>query len=205
MIDHLTYYYTRGTPPFRSLSALPPDEAIKIMQDLYIKNEESILFERFREPQQYLERRRQTEQWVREQFIAKGGRPQEAYPISMVLGNSRWVEKHAPGALDTQSDMRIPLSILNEEEVSFTYPDSMISFWFGMEKPAEFYMPEYHGRIFTLSEIQEIIEAKGLPEDGWAINLPDSMAPYIEAQVWNHVKLIEYHNRLIDGPGVGEA
>lgn len=199
MIDYLTYYYTRGTPPFRSLSALSPSEAIQVMQDLYVEFEGSILFERFKDPAQYLQQRRQTEQWVREQFITKGGQPQEAYPISMVLGTSRWIQKHAPVMQKAQAEIRIPLSVLKEDEVSFTYPDSMISFWFGKDKPAEYYQPEYHGQVFTLSEILSIVEARGLPEEEWETNLPDTLAPYIEAQVWNHERLVEYVNQLNNG------
>ncbi len=33
VIDYLTYYYKRGTEPFRSLSALSDEEAIKIMEN----------------------------------------------------------------------------------------------------------------------------------------------------------------------------
>lgn len=192
MIDYLTYYYTRGTPPFRSLSALPAGEAIQVMQDLYARFEGSILFERFRDPVLYLHQRQQTEQWVRDLFVARGGRPLAAYPISMVLGTSRWIEKHAPGTADTQAEIRIPLSVLEASEISFTYPDSMISFWFGQEKPAAYYQPDYHGRVFTLAEILALVKLKGLPEEEWAINLPDDLAPYIEAQVWNHKPLLEY-------------
>ena len=192
MVDYLTRYYTRGAPPFQSLSALPDGEAIQIMQELYAQFEGSILFERFKDPALYLYQRKQTEQWTREQFIAKGGQPQAAYPISMVLGSSRWVEKHAPGAAATQAEIRIPLAILNESEVSFTYPDSMISFWFGQARPAELYQPDYHGRVFTLAEILAIIELKGMPEENWNTHLPGDLAPYIEAQVWNHKRLLDY-------------
>jgi hypothetical protein len=57
--------------------------------------------------------------------------------------------------------------------------DSMISLWFSIDKPPEYYQPEYHGQIFTLAEILAIVEAKGLPEEKWATNLPDTLAPYI--------------------------
>jgi hypothetical protein len=122
----------------------------------------------------------------------------------MVLGTSRWIQKHAPGTPDTQAEMRIPLSVFKEDEVSFTYPDSMISLWLGRDKPAEYYQPEYHGQVFTLSEIQAIVEAKGLPEEEWATNLPETLAPYIEAQVWSHKGLIEYVSQLNDDQGSGE-
>jgi hypothetical protein len=191
VVDYLTYYYKSGTEPFQSLSALSDIEAIQIMEAIYVEFEGSVVFERFKDPVRYLHNRRQTEQWVRGEFIAKGGRPQEAYPICAVLGSSKWVEKHAPDP-DTHAEIRIPLSVFREYDVSFTYPDSMISLWFGREKPIEYYLPDYHGKVFTLSEILSIVESRGLPEEEWETNLPSDLAPYIEAQVWNHKLLLEY-------------
>ncbi len=188
MIDYLTYYYARGTEPFRSLSALADDEAIEIMKGLY---EDTPLWDRFKDPAGYLRRRRQTERWVREEFIAKGGRPGEAYPISMVLGSSPWII-HNAGGPEALGEIRVPLSIFTVCDVSFTYPDSMISLWFGTEKPPEYYLPEYHGKVFTLAEILAIVESRGLPEEGWQTNLPADLAPYIEAQVWNQEPLADH-------------
>ena len=88
MIDYLTHYYPHGRLPFRSLSALPDCEALRLMELLC---DETIFGARFKDPAWYLQARRQTEMWVREQFIAKGGRPVEAYPVYMVLGSSRWI------------------------------------------------------------------------------------------------------------------
>jgi hypothetical protein len=195
MIDHLTYYYERGTEPFRSLSALPDEKALKIMEKL---RDDTLFGARFKDPAQYMRDRKQTEQWVREEFIAKGGRPRAAYPIPMVLGTSKWLVKQAPNP-DAHGEIRIPLSAFTEHDVSFTYPDSMISIWFGRDKPVEYYLPEYHGKVFTVSEILSIVESKGLPEEEWETNLPSDLAPYIEAQVWNHEPLIEYKRRLVDG------
>ena len=197
MVDYLTYYYKRGTEPFRSLSALSDSEAIPIMEALHVEFEGALAFERFKNPVQYLHNRRQTEQWVREAFIAKGGQPQAAYPIAMVLGASKWIEKHAPDP-DINGEIRIPLSAFQECEVSFTYPDSMVSFWFGRDKPLEYYQPDYHGKVFTLSEILSIVEMKGLPEEEWETKLPSNIGSYIEAQVWNHKALLEYKRQLYD-------
>jgi hypothetical protein len=194
MVDYLTYYYERGTEPFRSLSALPDGEAIKIMEELC---DDTPFGARFKDPVQYMRNRRQTEQWVREEFIAKGGQPREAYPIPMVLGESKWMVKHAPDH-GVHGEIRIPLSVFTEYDVSFTYPDSMISIWFGREKPIEYYLPDYHGKVFTLSEILSIVASKGLPEEEWETNLPSHLAPYIEAQVWNHKLLLEFKRQLYD-------
>ncbi|HSR30601.1 MAG TPA: hypothetical protein VLY63_08545 [Anaerolineae bacterium] len=192
MIDYLTYYYTRGTEPFRSLSALPDEKALRIMEELC---DDTPYGARFKDPVQYMRDRKQTERWVREEFIAKGGKPRESYPIPMVLGASKWMAKQAPNP-DAHGEIRIPLSVFAETDVSFTYPDSMISLWFGREKPVEYYQPEVHGKVFTVSEILSIVEARGLPEEAWKTNLPSNLAPYIEAQVWNHEPLMVYKKRI---------
>lgn len=113
-----------------------------------------------KDPAQYLHDRKQTEQWVREAFIAKGGRPAETYPISMVLGSSKWIKAHAPDPF-THGEIRIPLSAFAEADVSFTYPDSMVSLWLSRDKPIEYYQPDYHGKVFTISEILLIVEERG--------------------------------------------
>ena len=188
MIDYLTHYYRLGSQPFRSLSALADEEAVKIMEALY---DDTPVWARFKDPVQYMRDRRKTEQWVREEFIAKGGQPREFYPISMVLGSSPWVVSHAPDPA-FHGEIRIPLAVLTEQDVSFTYPDSMISLWLSRDKPGEYYQPELHGKIFTISEILSIVALRGLPEEAWETNLPDYLAPYIEAQVWNQDLLREY-------------
>jgi hypothetical protein len=185
MVDYLTHYYQRGTPPFRSLSTLPDDEALHLMTALC---DETLFGERFKDPLNYLHNRRRTEAWVRAEFSAKGGRPVEPYPIYMVLGFSSWIERAVPITFST-CKIRFPLAIFQEGDVSFTYPDSMISNWFGQDQPIEYYQPEYHGKVFTRSEILAIVAARGLPEDGWEPRLPDHLAPYIEAQVWNRAPL----------------
>jgi hypothetical protein len=188
MVDYLTHYYMSDKEPFQSLSSLPDEEAIKIMEKL---SDDTPFGERFKNPIQYLTNRKDTERWVREVFIAKGGRPKDKYPIPMVLGSSRWLEEAAPDR-NKHAEIRIPLSVFTEYDVSFTYPDSMISRWFGLEKPIEYYQPDLHGKVFTLSEILSIVDEKGMPEEDWGINLPRDLAPYIEAQVWRHELLVEY-------------
>ena len=193
MVDYLTHYYIKGTPPFRSLSTLPDDEALKLMTALY---EETAFGARFKDPLRYLHNRQRTERWVRAEFITKGGQPQEPYPIYMVLGSSPWLVKAAPNT-PHHGEIRIPLAVFEEGDVSFTYPDSMISRWFGTEKPPEYYQPEYHGKVFTRSEILAIVAARGLPEEGWEPGLPDDLAPYIEAQVWNKQPLLAYQEQML--------
>lgn len=188
MTSYLTHYYSIDKAPFLSLSALPDHDALNIMAELA---DDTPYGERFKNPVQYLQNRKDTEQWVRQAFIAKGGRPKDNYPISTVLGSSKWLVEAAPKR-ETHGEIRIPLSILTTNDVSFTYPDSMISRWLGREKPPQFYQPDLHGIVFTLPEILKIVAERGMPEEDWEIKLPKHLAPYIEAQVWNRALLLAY-------------
>jgi len=192
MIDYLTHYYSTDKGPFQSLSALSDEEAIKIMEQLC---DDTPFGERFKNPIQYLKDRKDTERWVREAFIAKGGRPKDKFPISMVLGSSKWLVNAVPDR-NKHGEIHIPLSTFTEYDVSFTYPDSMISHWFGREKPLEYYQAELHGKVFTITEILSMVEKKGMPEEDWEVTLPKSLAPYIEAQVWNHELLHDYREQM---------
>ncbi|MCB0040554.1 MAG: hypothetical protein KDE23_12790, partial [Caldilinea sp.] len=119
-VDYLTHYYMGDREPFQSLSALPDAEAIRIMAAL---SDDTPFGARFKQPHQYLAARRDSEAWVRAGFVAKGGRPQAAYPISCVLGSSRWLEQAAPDPA-RHAEIRIPLTLFTAVDVSFTYPDS---------------------------------------------------------------------------------
>ena len=186
----ITHYFRRGTPPFRSLSSLSDDRAVDIMNSLY---DETMFGRRFKDPAQYLLNRRRSERWVKEEFILKGGKPGLDYPIYFVLGESRWLFENSPDK-SLHMEIQICLSDFEEGDVSFTYPDSMISFYFLNEKPVEFYLPDLHGKVFTRKEILSIVKSKGDPEKDWQINLPPTLAPYIEAQVWNPQPLLKYTN-----------
>src|SRR5690554_3870772 len=93
MIKYLTHYYNAKTIPFRSLSALPEAEAIQIMEELYV---DDAIWGRFKDPAWYIRARRETELWLRQEFILKGGRPEEEYPIYMIIGTCDQLEKAIP-------------------------------------------------------------------------------------------------------------
>jgi len=110
MVDYLTHYYSIDKEPFQSLSALSDEEAVKIMKELC---DDTPYGERFKRPRQYLIRRKDTERWVRNEFIAKSGQPKEKYPIPMVLGSSPWLVAAAPDPVK-HGEIRIPLSKFTE-------------------------------------------------------------------------------------------
>jgi hypothetical protein len=189
LIDYITHYYDRKAIPFRSLSSLSDEKAIKIMKSLY--NEETEFSIRFKDPVQYLNNRRATEKWVRNEFIKKGGNPDEKHPIYTILGESKWLKKQKPKNIE-EATIKLPLSIFQESDISFTYPDSMVSRWLAQSKPEKIYNKLYHGKIFLMSEILDIVNQKGIPEEDWNLNLPENMPTYIEGQVWNYKPIFEY-------------
>jgi len=92
----------------------------------------------------------------------------------------------------TTMEIQLPLSEFREAAVSFTYPDSMVSFMLNAQRNPAYFLPEYHGKVFTLAEIRSIVETNGLPGYKWGTELPGHWANYIEAQVWDHEPLLAY-------------
>lgn len=191
MTDHLIHLYAKGTQPFLTLSDLPDEEALSLMRRLHRPG--SVYWERFEHPAPYLQARRQVERWLRREFIAKGGRPQDPHPIYLVLGRSAWMRNAVNElTLATTDEIEVPLSLFTLDDISFTYPDSMVSAMLAHEQDPAYYLPQYHGKLFTLPEILAIIAANGLPGETWGNNLPDDWANYVEAQVWNRAALLAY-------------
>jgi hypothetical protein len=179
----LTHYHHKDDRPFRNLSVLTDAAALAVIANL--QHRSGLVYRRFRDPVQYLAQRRSTERWLREEFIRQGGQPQSAYPHYFVVGRSSWIEAGFEGAYGM---VQLPIDAFPIGQVSFTYPDSMISHWLQSQADQAFYQPEYHGRVFGLSEISEVIERFGLSGEAWRSDPTRQHDLFIEAQVWiNHV------------------
>lgn len=204
MVDFLIHYYKRGEQPCRSLSTLPDAQAVAIMRELYVEG--SVFWERFKDPEGYLGLRRQVERTLHDAFIEKGGLPKQSYPVYFMLGRPRWVLEAGDAAtIASTEELVVPLSLFDEREVSFTYPDSMVSALMVVERNPAYYEPDYHGQLFTRREIEEIIAKRGLPGEGWETKMPKNLAHYIEVQVWNDDVLEGFRSARRSVPQPGEA
>ncbi|RXZ77455.1 hypothetical protein EBB07_31320 [Paenibacillaceae bacterium] len=179
MVEYITHYY--NSVPFRSLSALTKSEALSIMKELC---DDTPFFERFKQPDQYRENRIEAENWLRDKFMEKGGTPKELYPYYSVLGSSDWIENFSLSAGIETNKIQIPISIFDEGDISFTLPDSMVSFWIGRDKPEAYYNPNYHGQVFTLQDVRTIMTVELM--NNLESMHPAGTIPYVEAQIWNH-------------------
>jgi len=186
VIEYITHYYR--SVPFRSLTALAKSEALQVMGELC---DDTPFFERFKSPEQYWENRLETERWLRERFVEKGGRPKDLSPFYSVLGSSDWIENFNRTAGLNIEKIQIPLSRFEEGDISFTLPDSMVSFWIGRDKPEAFYHPGYHGHVFTLSDVRKMATEDLL--DRLESMHPSGTIPYIEAQIWNQETALNYY------------
>jgi hypothetical protein len=183
----LTHYHHKADRPFQNLAALSDAAALAVIADLQSRS--GAVYRRFRDPVPYLAQRRSTERWLREAFIQQGGRPQSAYPHYFVVGRSSWIEAGFEGEYGM---VQLPIAAFPVETVSFTYTDSMISHWLRSQTEQAFYHPEYHGRVFGLSGIHQVIATFGLPGEAWRSTTGDDQSLavasrynlFIEAQVW---------------------
>ena len=174
--DFLCHYYEADHGPFRNLSSLATDSAQLVLDGIKSKN---TTFAGKRDAD-YLSIRRGLESRVRELFIAKGGQPANAYPHYLVLGCVPWLLSwYEHGA-----ELRIPLTLFDENIVSYTYGDTFPAMRYQDGRP-------YRNQVFTLRELPALITAYGLPQE-W--NAEGRLGPdrYIEAQVWSDQPLLPY-------------
>jgi hypothetical protein len=183
----LTHYHHPNKSAFQSLSSLSDSEALRVIVSL--QNFAGDVYRRFRDPEKYLVNRQVTEAWLRQEFIKKGGQPLADYPQYFVVGRSpraqaklsAWIEEGYNGQFEM---VQLPITDLPTTQISFTYPDSMISYWLQSQAGQDFHHPEYHGQVFNYSEICQIIDRFGVPDEKWRTKAVHKHDLFIEAQAW---------------------
>ncbi len=157
------------------------------LNDLEIKSHDDFVKNRKLLPQaydiRYIHQRAKTEQTMYDQFVRKGGAPQKEHPYYMTLGNcDRWFfgRNHCFGSLV------FDLEEFDLNTLSFTYGDSIPTFMEAFDDGRE-----YRKRVYTLSEIKEIILKYGYPQE-WNPLGKEGPENYIEVQVWSDRPIMDY-------------
>lgn len=181
--DCAVHYHLADKPPFLNLSDLSETELALVIPDLARRRTESGLKRVF--GPKYMAARRLTEARLLALFVEAGGKPERTNPHYFCLGPCEWFRLLAP-------DMRqvvIPLSALPDHVTSFTYPDSFVAMEFG----PRFGLPQvtrpYHGRVFRMSQLLDVVRQFGLP-NGDADQEYEGyhrrpFEKFIEIQVWS--------------------
>lgn len=141
-----------------------------------------------------MELRRRTETRLRARFVAAGGTPQRVSPHYFVLGSSSWYR----GLAADMAEVVLPLAMLPSDVTSVTYPDSFTAMGLGPDYGLPHDHRPYHGRVYRLEELPDLVATYGLPPDeadppggseGVAVDGYDGyerrpFEKYIEVQLW---------------------
>jgi hypothetical protein len=185
----LYHYYEKSRLPFLSMSELSTEEFTALMGELSQSGTSENRFDESWKREFYQQFRPYVEKAIHQRFVEKGGRPKIATPRYMTLGPTTWFLNwyQEPAVIE------IPLSDIPDSAISFTYPDSMMSYLIAedrFEPFAKFKMP-YHGEVFRLDELDELISAYGMPDENDPKNLEYGNR-IIEAQIWDMAPLEQY-------------
>ncbi len=178
----LYHYYEINNGPFRNITELGYQKAAQI-QNQITEGWNS------KRPDNYLDLRFSLEKRIKMQFEQKGGRPNRNDPFYFTLGPCDWAKSWYinPGVI------KIPLTDLNPEHLSFTYPDSMVSFQFHDEPKLDTYRKDCNGQVFLLNELNDLIATYGLPsEEKSEAEERFKYDKYIEVQLWDDKVIKKY-------------
>jgi hypothetical protein len=181
--EFAVHYHLADRRPFLNLSDLDSVELERVFADLTGRRETHGSKRVF--GSKYMELRRLTEARLHELFILAGGRPQRGAPHYFCLGPCEWFQRSA-------SDMRtvaITLSALPDDVTSFTYPDSFTAMGFLRQFGITHAAKPYHGRVYRMNELAEVVREHGLPtggaDDDYEGYHRREFEKYIEIQVWS--------------------
>ncbi|MFD0695440.1 hypothetical protein ACFQZT_15160 [Paenibacillus sp. GCM10027628] len=169
MINFLYHYFDESTGPFQNLSDLEPEDAERTLQDIRVQKKGFAS----KRSTDYLTIRRSLEKTARELFMLKGGKPIRNSPHYMTVGECPWLLEW----FEKGKELYIRIREFDSNSISFTYGGLFPTMRYQDGK-------KYRGQIYTLHEINEVIEEFGLPQV-W--NPLGNKGPerYIEVQVWD--------------------
>jgi hypothetical protein len=179
----ITHNYDPAGVLFGNLCDLPLHEAEAVLQRIRRSGKRSI-------KENYLRRRLETEAWLiaeRERLL---GRTYRRRPIYFFLGD--FVDGKDPSR---PSSIVVLLKQLPANILTFTYPDSMASLPLATRDNLQAEWRPYHGRVFTLDQIQAVAEEVGLSVDGRSASNPGRFDRFVEVQVWDERPVLEFIGR----------
>jgi hypothetical protein len=188
--DFATHYYRTSRGPFRNLSDLRGDELRAVVIQLVAERDEG-LHERSFGPT-YVRMRMIGEERLRQYFADLGGRPERSAPHYFVLGESPWFR----GLATDMAEIRIPLSMLPDDQTTVTWSDSFAATKIGPEFGLPHTPAPHHGKVFRLSDIETLFAAYGMPavDEGLDYRTYLERGPdrFVEVQLWSDEPVRQY-------------
>lgn len=165
----LVNYCHPDCTPMKNIMRLPREEAFALAAEMAAQHRDTTAFYRFADFEHYYPERLRTDELLRSRFLALGGEPAQAHPLSFVLQGSDYLD----GWFDHGITTRIPLSGIPSKSVSFTCGDSMAAL-------------KRHGD-FTMMTKEALLDTIGAFHGSVEDFLSDVAGRYhyIEAQLWD--------------------
>jgi hypothetical protein len=164
----------------RNICDLAPAEAERVLDEIRASGRRTI-------KPDYLARRLVVEDWLIAERRHKLGKTPLERPIYGFLGD------FADG-LDASrpSSLVMSLDAFSSETLTFTYPDSMASLPIATREDHAAHRMPYHGQVFTLAEIREVVTRFGLPGERWRQDPARTYDRFIEVQIWDSAPLMAF-------------
>ncbi len=176
----ITHNYDPLRGPFRNICDSSEAKAEAILSEIRKSGKRHV-------SRSYLKRRLAVEQWLRSECKKKLRSATLVRPIYFFLGDfADGQDASRPKSIVMQ------LAAFSADTLTFTFPDSMVSLPIAKRNDLRAHKKEYHGRVFNLDEIKEIVARWGMPDKN------DSSIRYdrfIEVQVWNDAPLQRFLNK----------
>lgn len=160
-------HYSRSEP-FRSITSLSEDNWENVIREL--TEETAWGLSRFKDPE-YLNRRKQVEIRMRQEFVRMGGAPEISNPIYFFLGRSKSFEER-----EFNIGYMVSLSNISSEKITFTYGDSLLAWDEDYKSQSG---PKYQNslcsKLFRMEALTNLFCHKDFPKES---------PLHIEAQLW---------------------
>jgi hypothetical protein len=167
----VTHNYDPARGACRNLCTLPEAEAQAVLDEITASGKRAV-------KANYLHRRLATEDWLISEASRKLGSVGLERPIYFFLGD------FADGTDPSRpQSLAMPLAAFSPDTLTFTYPDSMASFPAAGDAGQR--VKDYHGVVFNLDEIRDVVARFGMPGDRWKTDPSMQYDRFIEVQVWD--------------------
>ena len=126
---YIVHYYYPGTDPWKNIMNLPKREAFKKAEELAELHPDTTSFGRFADFENYYPNRMKADDYVRENFVRLGGKPELLHPYSFTLNECEYLRKW----FSEGEKLALKLDEIPDDQISFTIGDSCAQITNGAE------------------------------------------------------------------------
>ncbi len=179
---YLQHYFNSKNGPFRSISDLPPEEALTAFHKMvrFLTERDGGIYNPDDDKWQFVlnrhKERRDLECEMRRIFINKNGTAPRDYPYYLILCPNDARDEGLYAFYENPDCISIPVADMDMNTVSFTYGDS-------------FALRDADDKPFTIYTYDEIL--KVIKDKGW-ITKDENNWGFIEVQLWSDEQISKY-------------